>query len=90
MDLIKDYWEQIVFLGLLIWNVSRSQSAISELKKDVEQLQSDNLRYHKWTQRQQEEITRLRSELDVELRQTTAIWDFVNNLRDRLNGHGKH
>ena len=66
MDLIKDYWEQIVFLGLLIWNVSRSQSAISELKKDVEQLQSDNLRYHKWTQRQQEEITRFPTELDVE------------------------
>jgi hypothetical protein len=90
MDLIKNYWEQIVFLGLLIWNVSRSQSSISELKKDVEHLQSDNLRYQKWTQNQQESITRLRAQLDVELKQTTALWEFVNGLRDKLNGHGKH
>ena len=90
MDLIKNYWEQIVFLGLLIWNVSRRQSSISELKKDVEHLQSDNLRYQKWTQNQQESITRLRAQLDVELKQTTALWEFVNGLRDKLNGHGKH
>ena len=90
MDLIRDYWEQIIFLGLLIWNISRSQSMLSEVTKDVAQLQSDVERLIKWTQKQQEDITRLRAETDVLNKQTTALWEFTNGLRDRFNGHGKH
>ena len=37
-----------------------------------------------------EQITTLRAEMDVERKQTTAIWDFVNSLRDRMNGGSKH
>tara|TARA_R100000697_G_C5327214_1_gene165339 strand:- start:243 stop:515 length:273 start_codon:yes stop_codon:yes gene_type:complete len=90
MDLIRDYWEQIIFLGLLIWNISRSQSMLSEVTKDVAQLQSDVERLIKWTQKQQEDITRLRAETDVLNKQTAALWEFTNGLRDRFNGHNKH
>ena len=51
MDLIKNYWEQILFLGLLIYHASRTQALISELKKDVDQLIQMVERGQSWTQK---------------------------------------
>ena len=90
MDLIKNYWEQILFLGLLIYHASRTQALISELKKDVDQLMQMVERGQSWTQKQQEQLVQLRAEMDVNNRQITSIWEFVNGLRDRMNGGSKH
>ena len=90
MDLIKNYWEQILFLGLLIYHASRPQALISELKKDVDQLMQMLERGQSWTQKQQEQLVQLRAEMDVNNRQITSIWEFVNGLRDRMNGGSKH
>ena len=90
MDLIKNYWEQILFLGLLIYHASRTQALISEWKKDVDQLMQMVERGQSWTQKQQEQLVQLRAEMDVNNRQITSIWEFVNGLRDRMNGGSKH
>ncbi len=90
MDLIKNYWEQILFLGLLIYHASRTQAVISEMKKDVDQLMQMVERGQAWTQKQQEQLVQLRAEMDVNNRQITSIWEFVNGLRDRMNGGSKH
>ena len=90
MDLIKNYWEQILFLGLLIYHASRTQALISELKKDVDQLMQMVERGQSWTQKQQAQLVQLRAEMDVNNRQITSIWEFVNGLRDRMNGGSKH
>ena len=86
MDLIKNYWEQILFLGLLIYHASRTQSIISELKNDVDQLSGMVDRGQVWTQKQQEQLVQLRAETDVNNKQITSLWDFANSLRDRMNG----
>ena len=86
MDLIKNYWEPILFLGLLIYHASRTQSIISELKKDVDQLSAMVERGQGWAQKQQEQLVQLRAETDVNNKQITSLWDFVNGLRERING----
>ncbi len=90
MDMISQYWEQIILIGALIFHAARSYAQISEMRKDIDQLQSEILRYTKWTQQQAEQIVQLRAEVSVNNKQITSLWDFTNSIRDRLNGHGKH
>ena len=88
--MISQYWEQIILIGALIFHAARSYAQISEMRKDIDQLQSEILRYTKWTQQQAEQIVQLRAEVSVNNKQITSLWDFTNSIRDRLNGHGKH
>ena len=90
MDMISQYWEQLLLIGALIFHASRSYAQISEMRKDIDTLQADNLRLVKWTQEQAESIVQLRAEMDVVTKQITSMWDFMNGLRDRFNGHSKH
>ena len=90
MDMISQYWEQILLIGALIFHAARSYAQISEMRKDIDQLQAEILRYTKWTQQQAEQIVQLRAEVSVNNKQITSLWDFTNGIRDRLNGHGKH
>lgn len=85
--MISQFWEQILLIGALIFHAARSYAQLSELRKDVDTLQSDNLRLLKWTQSQAEQIVQLRAEMDVSNKQITSLWDFTNAIRDRLNGH---
>ena len=90
MDMISAHWDQILLLGAIVFHAARSYALLSEAQKDIKQLQDELLRYTKWTQHQAEEIVKLRAEMDVNNRQITSAWEFMNGLRDRLNGHGKH
>lgn len=90
MDMISAHWDQILLLGAIVFHAARSYALLSEAQKDIKQLQDELLRYTKWTQHQAEEIVKLRAEMDVANRQITSAWEFMNSLRDRLNGHGKH
>ena len=88
--MISTYWEQILLIGALIFHAARSYAQLSEMRKDIDQLQAEILRYTKWTQQQAEQIVQLRAEVSVNNKQITSLWDFTNGIRDRLNGHGKH
>ena len=88
--MISQYWEQILLIGALIFHAARSYAQISEMQKDITQLQENILRYTKWTQKQSEQIVQLRAEMDVVNRQITSQWEFMNGLRDRFNGGSKH
>lgn len=90
MNMVSEYWEQILLIGALIFHAARSYAQISEMRKDIDTLQADNLRLLKWTQQQAEQIVQLRAEMDVSNKQITSLWDFTNSIRDRLNGYGKH
>ena len=89
MNIITEFWEQLLLVGALIFHAARTYSQISEMRKDIDTLQNDNDRLLGWTQKQAEQIVQLRAEVDVVNRQITSMWDFMNSLRDRLNGHGK-
>tara|TARA_R110000765_G_scaffold423938_1_gene533623 strand:- start:569 stop:850 length:282 start_codon:yes stop_codon:yes gene_type:complete len=84
---ISQYWEQLLLIGALIFHAARSYAQLSEMRKDIDQLQAEILRYTKWTQRQAEEIVELKSESRVLVKQVTSLWEFTNSIRDRLNGH---
>jgi|TARA_R100000482_G_C5072617_1_gene122212 hypothetical protein len=99
MDLISAHWDQILLLGAIVFHAARSYALLSEAQKDIKQLQDELLRYTKWTQHQAEDIVKLgnnadivklRAEMDVVNKQITSMWEFMNSLRDRFNGHGKH
>jgi len=90
MDMISTYWEQILLIGALIFHAARSYAQISEMRKDIDSLQTEVRRYTDLTQRQSEQLVQLRAEMDVVNKQVTSLWEFTNGLRDRLNGHGKH
>jgi cell division protein FtsB len=89
VNIITEFWEQLLLVGALIFHAARTYSQISEMRKDIDTLQNDNDRLLGWTQKQAEQIVQLRAEVDVVNRQITSMWDFMNSLRDRLNGHGK-
>jgi septal ring factor EnvC (AmiA/AmiB activator) len=90
MDMISTYWEQILLIGALIFHAARSYAQISEMRKDIDSLQTEVRRYTDLTQRQSEQLVQLRAEMDVVNKQVTSLWEFTNGLRDRLNGHSKH
>jgi|TARA_R100000306_G_C4364719_1_gene137039 hypothetical protein len=75
-----------MFIGFLIVWATRSREQISELQKDVKILQDLLSKNVEWTQQQQEKLVQLRAEQDVANRQITAIWEFINKLRDKQGG----
>jgi uncharacterized protein YoxC len=81
MEILKGYWHQIIFvIGVVIIAV-RLESEVKELRKDLESLTDELRRRDTYV-----ETVRQRSELDVITKQVSALWSFVNNLRDRFNG----
>tara|TARA_R100001443_G_scaffold100376_1_gene107763 strand:- start:425 stop:697 length:273 start_codon:yes stop_codon:yes gene_type:complete len=90
MEMISSHWDQILLLGAIVYHAARSYALLSELRKDVDTLQTDNHRLLDWTQKQAEQIVELRAEVNVLNKQITSLWEFTNSIRDRLNGHGKH
>ena len=79
MDFLKDYWEQVVFVGLIIVLFTRMRSQIAELRKDVDDMEKRNTFI---------ETTKLRASSDAQADQITALWDHINKIRDMTNGYG--
>ena len=79
MDLIQDYWHQILFLGGVIILFTRMRTELHELRNDVEEIRKREL-YAKFVE--------LRAETNVLNKQVSSLWEFVNTLRDRI-GNGK-
>ena len=79
MNIIQDYWHQILFLGVVIILFTRMRAELHELSKDVEEIRKREL-YTK--------VVEARAELNVLNKQVSSLWEFVNGLRDRI-GNGK-
>jgi hypothetical protein len=80
MDFLKDYWEQVVFVGLIVVLFTRMRSQIAELRKDVDDMEKRNTFI---------ETTKLRASSDAQADQITALWDHINKIRDMVsNGFG--
>ena len=56
----------------------RLESEVKNLRKDVDQIQKRDTYV---------ETVKLRAEMDVQNKQVSALWDFVNKLREKFNGH---
>ena len=80
MELLTEYWYQIVFfLGVIIVAV-RLESEVKGLRKDLDRLSEDLQRRDTYV-----ETVKQRSEIDVLVKQVSSLWEFVNKLRDKHN-----
>lgn len=84
MSFITEHWDQLLFIGLLIVWATRSREQISSLLKDTEVLQDSTRSISKQNNQQQETLVKLRAEQDVTNRQITALWDFINKIKDKV------
>ena len=84
MSFITEHWDQLLFIGLLIVWATRSREQISSLLKDTEVLQDSTKSISKQNNQQQETLVKLRAEQDVTNRQITALWDFINKIKDKV------
>tara|TARA_B100001013_G_C24620817_1_gene447154 strand:- start:2068 stop:2304 length:237 start_codon:yes stop_codon:yes gene_type:complete len=77
MDVITEHWHQIVFiLGLIVVAVKLT-AQVKEIQKDLDNIEKRDTYV---------ETVKLRTEVDLNSKQVSALWSMVNNLRDRLNG----
>jgi len=78
MELLVEHWHQILcVIGIIVVGV-RLESEVKNLRKDVDEIQKRDTYV---------ETVKLRAEMDVQAKQTSALWDFVNKLREKFNGH---
>ena len=83
MELISDYWHQILFLLVAIIVAVRLESEVKSLRKDLDSITKELTRRDTYV-----ETVKQRSEIDVLNKQVSTLWDFVNDLRNRFNnGH---
>ena len=81
MELISAYWHQILFLVGAIITAVRLESEVKAIRKDLDTLTKEINRRDTYV-----ETVKQRSELDVLNKQVSSLWEFVNKLRDKLNG----
>jgi len=81
MEILKAHWHQIVFaIGFIIVAV-RLESEVKSIRKDLNHLTKEIERRDSYV-----EVVKLRTEVDLNSKQVSALWQMINNLRDRFNG----
>tara|TARA_R100001132_G_C3248488_1_gene76559 strand:+ start:674 stop:937 length:264 start_codon:yes stop_codon:yes gene_type:complete len=80
-SLITEYWDQIIVLFLFVVMAVRLRENVTSLRKDVDSLSANIEKRDTYV-----EVVKLRAELDAAQKNVSALWDYVNNLRDRMNG----
>jgi len=79
MEILASYWHQIIFLLTVIVVAVRLDAEVKSLRKDIKEIQKRDTYV---------EAVKLRAEVDVNTKQISSLWDFVNKLRDKFNnGH---
>jgi len=81
MEIIQQHWHQILFAIAFVVMVVRLESEVKSLRKDLDALSKELNRRDTYV-----ETVKQRSELDINTKQISAIWDMMNKIRDRFNG----
>lgn len=85
MDLVANYWHQILLLLTAVIVAVRLESEVKSLRKDVDSLSEELCRRDTYV-----EVVKHRSEIDVLNKQVSSLWDYVNMLRNKFrNGEDK-
>ena len=79
MELITNYWPQIIFLLSMIIMAVRLESEVRSLRKNLDELSEELKRRDTY-----EETVKQRSEIDGLLKQVSSLWEYVNMLRDKF------
>ena len=84
MELITNYWHQILFLIGAIIVAVRLESEVRGLRKDLDHHTEELKRRDTYV-----ETVKQRSEIDVLSKQVSSLWEYVNMLRDKFQ-NGKN
>ena len=77
MEIVTEYWHQIIFfLGAVVVAV-RLQSDVNSNKRELSQLKNELDRRDTYV-----ETVKQRAEIDIHGKQISTLWEFVNKLRD--------
>jgi outer membrane murein-binding lipoprotein Lpp len=80
LEVLQEYWSQIIVLvGALIAGV-KINAAVQTLRRDVDQLERDLERRGTYVQ-----TVKLRAEVDQQAKNISSLWDAVNNIRERIS-----
>ena len=81
MEALAEYWHQILFLiGAIIMAV-RLESEVKSNRRDLNHLTDELDRRDTYV-----ETVKQRAEIDIHGKQISTLWEFVNKLRDKMNG----
>ena len=81
MEALTEYWHQILFfIGVIIMGV-RLESEVKSNRRDLNHLTDELDRRDTYV-----ETVKQRAELDIHGKQISTLWEFVNKLRDKMNG----
>ena len=81
MEALTEYWHQILFfIGVIIMGV-RLESEVKSNRRDLDHLKNELDRRDTYV-----ETVKQRSEIDIHGKQISTLWEFVNKLRDKMNG----
>lgn len=81
LNIITEYWDQLVVIFLFVVMAVRLRENVTSLRKDVDSLTAYLEKRDTYV-----EVVKLRADLDAAQKNVSALWDYVNNLRERLNG----
>ena len=81
MDALAEYWHQILFLIGAIIVAVRLESEVKSNRRDLNHLTEELDRRDTYV-----ETVKHRAEIDIHAKQISTLWDFVNKLRDKMNG----
>ena len=81
VGLISQYWEQLVALFLAVAAVVRLKQETEGLRKELDNVVASLEKRDTYV-----EVVKLRAELDIANKNVSALWDYTNSLRDRMNG----
>jgi|TARA_R110000824_G_scaffold78516_6_gene198135 uncharacterized protein YoxC len=76
MDMIPEFWRQIMFVIALIVVAVRLESEVRSLRKDLDNLSKELIRRDTYVEsvKHTTEITQMQKNI-------SALWDFVNKLK---------
>ena len=78
MEILSDYWHQILFAVGGVVACVRISDEVKSLRKDLTHLTEELQRRDTYV-----ETVKQRAEIDMQKKQISALWDFANKLRDR-------
>jgi hypothetical protein len=81
MEALTEYWHQILFLIGAIIVAVRLESEVKSNRRDLNALTKELDRRDTYV-----ESVKQRSEIDIHGKQISSLWEFVNKLRDKMNG----
>ena len=81
MDALAEYWHQILFLIGAIIVAVRLESEVKSNRRDLNHLTDELDRRDTYV-----ETVKHRAEIDIHGKQISTLWEFVNKLRDKMNG----